>query len=316
MFKHLSPQFSRKHLIILGVSVFCVVVITILLSGSLHFHKYGKEIPVGKAENGYLFTKTCSDCGTVKNKYYDAIVTFVDDDGKTQALLHWERILDATGIEMTCALIPGKIGNTTDYEDWASYAGWDLLDRAGAKGIDYVHHTYNHKRLTEMTEAQMHEDFQMCIETLENHGIYSNILVYPFYAYDDTVISVAEQYFDFAFAGQNIMISDITANPYSLNRVKTNDKALVKAITFENGQTVNCLGIKSARALLGKARAAAKNGDWLVYVTHAYDSPSGKYYFDTQSEKSIIWFCRYVQLMGNVKIVNLTDGLVAADPIE
>ena len=317
MSKHSQGAHPRRTSILLCIVIVCsLIFLTLLIHPSgLHFHHFEKEVPVGKTEKGYLFSKTCTVCGNTKNKFYDAMVTFVDDDGKAQALLHWERIIDATGIEMTCALIPGKIGATTDFEDWAAYAGWDLLDRLGQKGIDYVHHTYSHTRLSTFSEEQMHEDFQKCIEAMEDHGIHSKILVYPFYDYNDTVVSVAQQYFDAAFAGQNKTIHDITANPYSLNRVKTNDAKLVKTITFSNGKTVDCLGVKSARALAGKMRAATKAGDWLVYVTHAYDSPSGKYYFDEQSEKSIIWFCRYVNLSGNVKIVNLTEGLAAANPI-
>jgi len=55
---------------------------------------------------------------------------------------------------------------------------------------------------------------------------------------------------------------------------------------------------------------------WLVYMVHAYDSPGGQYFFDEESEETIISFCQYVQTLENVKIVNLTEGIAASAALE
>ena len=150
------------------------------------------------------------------------------------------------------------------------------------------------------------------VEILSKNGIDSDILVYPFYDYNETVISVASIYFDYAFAGNNETIKNLTDERYALTRIKTNDPKLVKSITFDEKKTVDCLGINSTNQFKKEMKRAIKDGSWLVYVTHAYDSPGGAYYFDEESEQTIIDFCKYVQSLGNVKIVTATEGVIAA----
>lgn len=306
---------GKKLIIFISLLVFLAAITVVFTLFVFHVHQYNEEVPVGKTDQGYLFLKTCDKCEKTKHCYYDSIVTFIDDDGKTQALLHWEKIIDATGIKMTSAIIPGKIGETTDYDTWHSYAGWDLLNRMKEKGVDFVHHTYNHKRLTSFTEEQLHDDFQKSVKILSANGIDSNILVYPFCDYNETVISVASLYFDYAFAGKNKTIKDISLDKYALARTNTNDPKLVKTVTFDENRTVDCLGINSVNKFKEQMKTAIEDGSWLVYLTHAYDSPGGTYYFDEESEQTIIDFCKYVQSLKNVKIVTATEGVIAAKPI-
>ena len=284
-------------------------------AASICHHDFGEEVPLGKTEDGYLYRRTCSLCGLTEEHTYAALLTFIDDDAKTQAILHWETIMDATGIKMTSALIPGKIGDTTDYDTWSSYAGWDLLGRLKEKGVDYVHHTYSHKRLGTFTEAQLHEDFQASQEILTAHNIHSNLLVYPFYNHNATVRQVASVYFDAAFGGERDDNSRLDAPNYAIKRLKITNPKKVKTVTFPNGKTAQCQGTKNTGLLKRELRQAVKEGDWLVYVTHAYDSPAGKFYFDQEAEQAIIQFCRYAQSRGDVKIVTATEGFVAAQPI-
>lgn len=307
---------DKKVIYFITLLVFLVAISVAVTSFDFHIHQYTEEVPLGKTDQGFLFQKNCNKCEKTKRCYYDSIVTFIDDDGKTQALLHWEKIIDATGIKMTSAIIPGKIGETTNYDSWYSYAGWDLLNRMKEKGVDFVHHTYNHERLTSLTVEKLHDDFKKSVEVLSANGIDSNILVYPFCDYNKTVIDVASHYFDYAFAGGNETVKDISTDEYALARVNINNSKLVKTITFDKNRTVDCLGVNSLSKFKKEMKSAIKDGSWLVYVTHAYDSPGGAFYFDEESEQTIIDFCKYVQSLKNVKIVTATEGVVAAKLIK
>lgn len=301
-----------------SLALVLAVVLVLVTSGILfatYCHDYGDEVPFGKTDKGYLFVQTCSRCGRTQERYYTAMVTFIDDDAKTAALLHWERIIDATGIRMTSALIPSKIQPTTDYEDWASYAGWDLVERMGDKGVDYVHHTYNHQRLSTFAPEQLHEDFQLSLEILSAHGIHSDLLVYPFYNHNEVVRQVTAIYFDAAFGGEKDLHAELDTPNYAIRRTKITDPAVTKTITFPNGKTAECQGTKSSAKLSNELDQAVENGEWLVYVVHAYDSPAGKFYFDEQAEQDIIDFCFYAKELGNVKIVTATEGYRASQPI-
>lgn len=275
-------------------------------------HQFGEEIPVGKGKDGYTFARVCTECGKEELIHYDALLTFVDDDAKMQAMLHWERIIDETGITMTAALIPGKIEETTDYDCWWAYAGWDLLERMQSKGVDFVNHTYSHQNLTTFTEEELHQDLSMAKAELARHGIESDILVYPFNAYNDLVISVVDDYFDAAFTRLDQVITEPVGNDYKLSRMNLNDYSVTKTIEFASDTIVECYGVKPVETLKKDLEKAIDQQGWLVYVAHAYDSPGGKYFFDEVSEQSVIDFCRYVQGLDRVKIVNLTTGVAAS----
>lgn len=309
-----TKQWNIKSLALVLAVVLVLVTCGVLFA--TYCHDYGDEVPLGKTDKGYLFVQTCSRCGRTQERYYTAMVTFIDDDAKTAALLHWERIIDATGIRMTSAVIPGKVQDVTDYDLWYSYAGWDLLDRLGEKGVDYVHHTYNHQRLATFTPEQIHEDFRLSLEIMADHGIHSDLLVYPFYNHDETVRQVTSLYFDAAFGGEKDLHAQMDTPNYAIKRVKTTDPNKVKTITFPDGRVAECQGVKSSAKLCNELDAAVEKGEWLVYVTHAYDSPNGKYYFDEQAEQDIIDFCFYAKELGNVKIVTATEGYLAAQPMQ
>ena len=280
-------------------------------------HTTFEESPIGKNEYGYMYNRTCTNCGVNWHKKYKAIVTFIDDDGRTQAMLHWEKIIDATGIPMTSAIIPKKIKDTTNYDNCYSYAGWDLLDRMAEKGVELVNHTYSHTRLTTMTPEEIREDFEKSINILSEHGIDSNILVYPFYNYNDEVMDIAKEYFDAAFCGNDKAIVDVTASPLALDRVKIEDTSKPRTIKFTKKIVVDCYTVKSAKAMIKDLKKTILKSGWLVYVVHAHDSPSGQYYFDETSEQTVIDFCNYVfsRSKKDIKIVTASEGLIAAQPI-
>lgn len=298
------------------IGICAVLLVAIGLYVNRHTHTYGEEIPIGKGANGYTFMKTCTDCGEETLVHYDALLTFVDDDAKMQAMLHWERIIDETGITMTAAVIPGKVPETTDYETWWAYAGWDLISRLQEKGVDLVNHTYGHNNLTKLTVEEIHKDLQKAKSALKNRGVESNILVYPNNAYNDDVISAVDDYFDVAFACKNEINTGTISKNYVLRRMNINDKSVSKVIAFDAERIVECYGIKPVEKLKEDMNKALKVNGWLVYMVHAYDSPGGQYFFDEESEETIISFCKYVQTLENVKIVNLTQGIAASAAIQ
>lgn len=305
---------KKKTRVMIGILV--VLGILLALPMVLHTHSYGEEVPVGKTENGYTFVKVCDKCGKETHVYYDALLTFVDDDAKMQAMVHWEKIIDATGIEMTAAIIPSRITETTDYDCWWAYSGWDLLSRVHEKGVDFVNHTYSHQNLTKLTEEEVREDLQKSVDALKELGVESRILVYPNNAYNATVAAVASEFFDVAFGCKNVLITDTSTKRYEMSRFNINDKNVSRVIEFDAERIVECYGIKPVESLQQDLEKAVDGKGWLVYMVHAYDSPAGQYYFDEESEQTIIDFCTYVQTLGNVKIVSLTNGLAASTKVE
>lgn len=293
----------------------------LIITGTLflyprHTHTFSEEVPLGRDERGFTYIKMCTECGHSETVIYDALLTFVDDDGKTQAMVHWSNIIDKTGIKMTAALIPSKIEKTTDYDTWWSYAGWDLLEQMQQKGVDFVHHTFSHQNLTALTEEEIHIDLQHSRDSFKALGIESRILVYPNNATNSLVESVVDDYFDVAVALRNKNNTESFSTNYCLYRMNSNDSSRIRTIEFPDGRVADCQGLKSQALMTSELDNAIAEKGWLVYMTHAYDSPAGQFYFDEESEQTIIDFCTYVQGLENVKIVTLTEGVAASADLQ
>ena len=109
---------SRKFLLtLIGLLLMVVAVITGSVHKECNEHTYGEERLVGKEGSNYLFRSVCTVCGEEKTATYMALLTFVDDDAKADALRHWENIIDATGITMTSAIPVAHIQEKENYEE-------------------------------------------------------------------------------------------------------------------------------------------------------------------------------------------------------
>lgn len=301
-------RMMKKQVLLIGICVIAVVVLVVAMLNSRCSHTFGEEVPIGKEGQEYAFERKCSECGKQTVSYYDAVLTFVDDDAKADALMHWEDIVDATGITMTSAVIGSKVQDKAEYEGYWSYADWETIHRLQNKGIDFVNHTYYHKNLSKFTEEQLREDFTMSQAVLSNHGVNADILVYPNNAYNDLVLEIVPQYFRAAVACGGEYNKAPLKNRYTIHRVNFNTSAIQKEVDFGN-ETVTCDGTLPLKRLKFHLEKAVDSKAWLIFMTHASDSPGGRMYFDEDAEQTLIEFCRYVQGLENVKIINLTQGV-------
>ena len=285
-----------------------IITLNVLKKQPCKNHSFLSEVPICNNDGKYKFETKCKNCGIVKTNYYDAIISFVDDDAKADALYNWERIMDATGIRITSAVIASKVTETTKYEGYYSYAGWDDILRLKEKGMDFVNHTYNHKNLTKFSKEELINDFELSKKILSEHGIDSDILVFPFNAYNDTVLKVASKYFKKTVACKGLINKTPFDSIYTLKRVEINGPKITKDIDF-HGSIVTCRGIRPIDELKDYATKASQSKGWLIFMSHAYDSPGGKTYFDAESEKTIIDFCNYINKNENIRIITLTEGV-------
>lgn len=300
---------KKKTLVCLLLAVSLILAIACLFPLTCREHDYSEEVPVCKTGEGYLFRKHCTKCEKQVDVLYDAVLTFVDDDAKADALRHWEAIIDATGIRMTSAVISSRVTETTEYKGYWTYAGWDMIERLMDKGVDFVCHTHNHKNLTKLTEEELHADFQAAREILAPRGVNTDLLVYPNNAYNDLVLSVVKEYFSAAVACGGKLNCEPFEGMYTLRRVNINSSHDRKDIDFGDGKVVACDGILPLDSMKTHLQEAVNQDAWLIFMCHAYDSPGGKYYFGDREVQRIIDFCTYVQELGNVKIITLTEGV-------
>lgn len=276
-------------------------------AAAVHQHSFGEEVPVIYNGFYYIYQAACVECGYEGYRYYDALVTFLDDDGRADAMEHWEHIIDQTGIKMTSALPTGKITQVTDNKNYYCYTGWDTVDRLKNKGIEFVSHSHSHKNLTAFTTEQLRQDFSASRALLQAHGLRDDLIVYPFNASNETSLSVIKEYF-IAGVCCGGLVNTAPADFYQLHRVDIYDTRIREDHDFY-GDTVSCYTIKSQEKLRQDVGAALQQHGWLIYMCHAHNSPGGYFWFDEGDEQSIVDFCRYIQGLGNVKIITLGEGV-------
>ena len=296
---------------IFSAAVLCVCFLLVFLKGSgsasEHTHLFGEEIPVVYNGSYYVFKAVCGICGQEEYRYYDAAVTFIDDDGRADAMEHWERIVDQTGIRMTAALITGRITEKTRNKDYYCYTGWDTVERLKEKGVEFVSHTHNHQNMTEMSAEELEKDFADSQAALRAHGCRDDLLVFPFNACSEEALSVVRRYFS-AGVGCGGRINKSPGDLYILNRIDLCDTKVMARHDFY-GTSVRCYTIKTAELLQKHVKDALSVNGWLIFMCHAHNSPKGRFWFDENDEQTVVAFCRGVQDMGNVSFITLGEGV-------
>jgi peptidoglycan/xylan/chitin deacetylase (PgdA/CDA1 family) len=123
------------------------------------------------------------------------LITF--DDGYADfATAAWP-VLCKAGMPATLFVVPGKVGQTADWDgdkgEPASLLGWDDVARLAAEGVDVQSHGFRHRRLTHATVEEIY------VEALNSGAAIRRVLgrrplafCYPFGARDACVERVVE----------------------------------------------------------------------------------------------------------------------------
>lgn len=286
--------------------------VIIYAEGDEHYSE--EETLLGYQNEKYLFISECAVCKEKHLKEYDALVTFVDDDGKAEALAHWENIVDATNIRMDSALITSRVKTKASAtHSYADFTDWETVERLKEKGIEFVCHTDGHINITEYSEDELRQDFSRSKMILQQHGLRDDILVYPFLAYNNDSLAVVREYFSMGVGGIKTTNNPGT-DPLRICRLTINDSKNRQQHVL-NGKTFDSYTIRKVDDMMKDVRTAIERHDWVIFKSHAYNSTVG-YWFDEKDEETIISFCRSIQSLDNVKIITLSEAYPILDMSE
>lgn len=174
-------------------------------------------------------------------------LTIIDDDTRAELYSLIFPVLQQRNIKITSALISSRIDNR-DPSHTITYAQFLEMKESGL--VEFVNHTHEHVRLNELTEEEIDYQIRACQEWLQNEGIYTRHLVYPFGAYNDLVIKVASKYVDSA-----TIYGGSFFNPKS----EVLDNYLVRRAQFE----------KPINTLKSYMDGAVANNGWVIINTHS-----------------------------------------------
>lgn len=217
---------------------------------------------------------------TSKRKF--PMMTFIDDDGRTEVLEKWEPILKEKGSKLTIPLITQWMDDPNN----TSVITWDDVHRLKREyGVEFVSHTHTHQHANTLTAAQVEEEFKLAKQVLQREGLSHDIIVQPY--------------------GEN------TADVRCISR----DYAKVNISTKEGVNTTPFDTFRAYRITLGESlyttfdqykakidEAIANNG-WIIFKSHS-QYPS----FDANQQAIIRQIIDYARA-NNVKEVNVEEGL-------
>lgn len=190
--------------------------------------------------------------GSVANKVPNPTVVIIDDDSRNELYEVLYPFLKARNIPFSVAVVTSRIGtreNTITYEQFTEMKNDPL--------VEFVNHTRDHVRLTELTDSEIHEQIRDAEMWLRREGIYTRHLVYPFGDFDNRVRRIASQYVDSASAvGSQVFRPDIHIL----------DSMYINRTTIEQS-----IDIIKARIDL-----AAENRGLFVLNTHSQTVPTDK----------------------------------------
>ena len=273
------------------------------------YPQYKFKLVMYKKEEGAVSPSDCSAIQMYNSSFFyntfvpsvnngKTILTFIDDDGHAGSVTSWEDINSACGVIPTFALITAKVGEPNRIT-------WADVDRLKAKGFEFISHTHNHIKLTELNSEEIINEFTSTKAVLDQHGCNSDFIVYPHNLHSTISDALLPQYFKAGFSENNNMnfqlLNNVALARYSYLGTK------VISVSDERGIAHNVLAPKSEiqfHAILDEA--LIKNG-WMVMMCHFRNSYSDNYHYGDDIKESVIKLAKSAKNRG-IKIMTAGDA--------
>lgn len=177
------------------------------------------------------------------------VISFIDDDGRSQAFTDLYPVIKANDIPYGFAIIPSYVGRSPSGEPHVTED--QVFEMTADYNVEIMSHTWSHQGMSVATPNVQHEQLRKAKEWFIKKGIYVKSFVYP-YGHDSSIShGIVNQYYESAYDfGANVIENFDTIRNYTIQRYTFNwdsDMAVLKAAIDQ---------------------AHATNG-WIIFTTHA-----------------------------------------------
>lgn len=234
-----------------------------------------------KGKDGKTTNTTSIGRNLISGNFNRPMVTFIDDDGRTELKQKWEPILKEKKNKLTVALVTNWLETKQ-----STVLQWDEIHKWEEEyGVEFVSHMHTHPHASQLTDEQIDYEFKTARDILKRENLTYNIIVQPFGENTDSVRKISRRYARANFG----IVDDINTIPYNTFRMKRVPLGEDTYNTFEQYKE--------------KIDKTIQENGWLVFKSHSqYES------FDEnqiQLIKEIIDYCR----KNDVLEVTLEEGL-------
>lgn len=184
------------------------------------------------------------------------IVTFIDDDGRSEIYDNLLPFLKNKNVKYGAAIITAAIG-TDGYMDIA-----ELKECHNSGFVETLSHCYDrYTSLTELSESEIEYQLSKSQEWLKENGFDYNAFVYPQNSTNKLVRTTAMKYYDYCFTG------------ISFNEQKYLDHSLINRIAFGSYESYNPSidGVDNVDTIEYYKKCvdrAVSNNEWLIFNSH------------------------------------------------
>ena len=219
----------------------------------------------------------------------DAVVTFIDDDGRKEVYTRLLPIIKEKNIKYGLAIVSKYI------EDSDACMTLEQLKECHNTGlIETLSHTYTmNSSLVNLTEDDLNYQFSMSKKWLADNGFENRGIVYPTNNTNELVRTVARQYFDYGMRGT--YFNDKGYLDHSII-----DRIAFGSFTSTNPMIADVTDNSSLKYYKACVEKAITNGEWLIFMTHIADQ-------STEQDKVLEELIDYIQT-SNVQIVSPSEG--------
>lgn len=217
---------------------------------------------------------------TSKRKF--PMITFVDDDGRTEVLEKWEPILKEKGNKLTIPLITGWVDDPNN----TSVITWEDVHRLKKEyGVEFVSHTHMHGHGNQMTAQQIDDDFRDAKRVLQREGLSHDIIVQPFGENSEDVRKISRDYAKINISTKEF-VNTTPLDTFRAGRISLGEDLYT---TFEQYKE--------------KLDEAIANNGWIIFKSHS-QYPS----FDENQQQLIRQIIDYARA-NNISEVSVDEGI-------
>lgn len=210
----------------------------------------------------------------------EALVTFLDDDGKAEVYSLLYPIFKAKGLPFSACIVTGKL-------DTLGVMTSEQVRELISEGHEILGHTHNahSANMKDYSLKYLKNDTLKCRESLRKLGSNSRGFVYPQGRSSIAIKRIVQKEFDFAFGATGI------------NKDENVEKMKLKRLGFGMWGSGDDL-----EAYKAQIDYLVENGGWLTYMLHTGVGPTAHEELTLLPELIL-----YIQSKG-IKIVNASEG--------
>lgn len=216
------------------------------------------------------------------------VITLVTDDGRLQDMTIFKDMFNSYDLPVSTAITPNRIINNEQFGD-IYLTKEQLLDLQNNHNWEIVSHTWNHDRLTELSDNELDETLKKSRDWMIANGFKGyDFLMYPFGLYDERVKRFTAKYYKGARITAGVRGS--VNNPFPIDSYTLSTRFISETVSME--------------ILEADINRAIDKNEWLILFFHSWEIDDWN---KEQFFEELLSIVKQKQQAGQVEVLNFQE---------